>query len=220
MKKVLFILFFATLSLGSYAQKGMQGVGLSVDGGFIASIEIEARDNAVPITTLKYQYYIHDNIRLVPSLAMGLNGYHGSFHVNPYIKADVFLTPISKFRVYASAGLGYAYTRAEELICRYEAKYTSSNGYVNTSLDYKYIDAPPHFFSYLLGIGVEWRVAYNWTIQLSGNLAGLAGGSLEYPESYVKDGKTYHLDLDYVPSDAYGARKLGGHLSIGFVYNF
>ena len=95
MKKVLFILFFATLSLGSYAQKGMQGVGLSIDGGFITSNE--QYGNVLPITTLKYQYYIKDNIRLVPSLAMGLGD--ESFHVNPYIKADIFLTPISKFRV-------------------------------------------------------------------------------------------------------------------------
>lgn len=207
MKKVLFILFFATLSLGSYAQKGMQGVGLSVDLGFITSNENYG--SVLPITTLKYQYYIKDNIRLVPSLAMGVGDSYsdGSFHVNPYIKADVFLTPISKFRVYASAGLGYAYTRTE-LYCEYKA---TTGGW-----DHKYIDAPPHFFSYLLGIGVEWRVAYNWTIQLSGNLAGLAGGSLEYPESYVKDGKTFYLSH----ASSYSARKIGGHLSIGFVYNF
>ena len=55
MKKVLFILFFATLSLGSYAQKGMQGVGLSVDPGYI-----NCYAEITPITTLKYQYYIHD----------------------------------------------------------------------------------------------------------------------------------------------------------------
>lgn len=211
MKKVLFILFFATLSLGSYAQKGMQGVGLSIDGGFITSNE--EYGNVLPITTLKYQYYIHDNIRLVSSLAMGLGDFE-SFHVNPYIKADVFLTPISKFRVYASAGLGYAYTRTE-LRAEYKARYTDSYGDIRTSWDYKYIDAPPHFFSYLLGIGVEWRVAYNWTIQLSGNLAGLAGG-FEYPESYVKDGKTYNLTY----TSSYSARKIGGHLSFGFVYNF
>lgn len=214
MKKVLFILFFATLSLGCYAQKGMQGVGLSVDGGFITSRKNYG--SVVPITTLKYQYYIKDNIRLVPSLAMGV-GDVGSFHVNPYIKADVFLTPISKFRVYASAGLGYAYNR-QEVYCSYNYKYTygSNNQYEGTGYDSEYYDAPPHFFSYLLGIGVEWRVAYNWTIQLSGNLAGLAGGSLEYPESYVKDGKTYHLDY----TTSYSARKIGGHLSFGFVYNF
>lgn len=213
MKKVLFILFFATLSLGSYAQKGMQGVGLSIDGGVITSRKNYG--SVVPITTLKYQYYIKDNIRLVPSLAMGVGD--GGFHVNPYIKADVFLTQISKFRVYASAGLGYAYTRTEVGRFEYVAEYTTSYGSILKDWDYKYIDAPPHFFSYLLGIGVEWRVAYNWTIQLSGNLAGLAGSSsLEYPESYVKDGKTYHLD--YTPS--YSARKIGGHLSFGFVYNF
>ena len=212
MKKVLFILFFATLSLGSYAQKGMQGVGLSIDGGFITSNE--EYGNVLPITTLKYQYYIKDNIRLVPSLAMGLGD--ESFHVNPYIKADIFLTPISKFRVYASAGLGYAYTRTEVRI-EYYYKYTygSYNQYEATGYDSEYYDAPPHFFSYLLGIGVEWRVAYNWTIQLSGNLAGLVGSSLEYPESYVKNGKIYHL---YTPG--YSARKIGGHLSFGFVYNF
>ena len=210
MKKVLFILFFATLSLGSYSQKGMQGVGLSVDPGIIAS------EGAVvlPITTLKYQYYIKDNIRLVPSLVMGLGDFE-SFYVNPYIKADIFLTPISKFRVYASAGLGYAYTRIE-LSCEYEAMYTTPFGYTY-DWDYKYIDVPPHFFSYLLGIGVEWRVAYNWTIQLSGNLAGLAGGSsLEYMESYLKGDYTYYLKE--VPS--YSARKIGMHLSFGFVYNF
>lgn len=215
MKKVLFILFFATLSLGSYAQKGMQGVGLSIDGGFITSNE--EYGNVLPITTLKYQYYIKDNIRLVPSLAMGIgDSYHDeSFHVNPYIKADVFLTPISKFRVYASAGLGYAYTRTE-IRCDYKAKYTTAYGSTGTSWDYKYIDAPPHFFSYLLGIGVEWRVAYNWTIQLSGNLAGLAGSSLEYPESFEENGRTYHLD----DTPSYSARKIGVHLSFGFVYNF
>lgn len=207
MKKVLFILFFATLSLGSYAQKGMQGVGLSVDLGFITSNEYYG--SVVPITTLKYQYYIKDNIRLVPSLAMGV-GDDGSFHVNPYIKADVFLTPISKFRVYASAGLGYAYNRQEVRILY------SDGSYDKYYYDGKRYDAPPHFFSYLLGIGVEWRVAYNWTIQLSGNLAGLAGSSLEYPESFEENGKTYHLR--YTPS--YSARKIGGHLSFGFVYNF
>lgn len=215
MKKVLFILFFATLSLGSYAQKGMQGVGLSVDLGNITSKE--EYGSVVPITTLKYQYYIKDNIRLVPSLAMGVDD-DGSFHVNPYIKADVFLTPISKFRVYASAGLGYAYTRTEVGL-EYVAEYTTSYGSILKDWDDKYIDAPPHFFSYLLGIGVEWRVAYNWTIQLSGNLAGLAGSSLkyslQYPESYVKDGKTF-----YFYYNPYSAQKIGGHLSFGFVYNF
>ena len=207
MKKVLFILFFATLSLGSYAQKGMQGVGLSIDGGFITSNE--EYGNVLPITTLKYQYYIKDNIRLVPSLAMGIGDSYsgGSFHVNPYIKADVFLTPISKFRVYASAGLGYAYTRTK-LYIQYK---TNDYNYYSDSYD-----VPPHFFSYLLGIGVEWRVAYNWTIQLSGNLAGLAGGSLEYPESYVKDGKTFYFN----DASSYSARKIGVHLSFGFVYNF
>ena len=183
----------------------MQGVGLSVDLlGFITSNEDYGCVH--PITTLKYQYYIKDNIRLVPSLAMG-GGDDGSFHVNPYIKADVFLTPISKFRVYASAGLGYAYNR-QELPIQYK---TNDHNYYDD-----YYDEPPHFFSYLLGIGVEWRVAYNWTIQLSGNLAGLAGSFLEYPSSFEENGKTYYLS--YAPS--YSARKIGGYLSFGFVYNF
>ena len=176
MKKVLFILFFATLSLGSYAQKGMQGVGLSVDPGFI-----ECRAGIAPITTLKYQYYIHDNIRVVPSLMMGAAG--GDFGINPYIKSDIFLTPISKFRVYASAGIGYAYV---------------PDG------DWHYEDG--NYFSYLLGIGVEWRVAYNWTIQLSGNFDGLAG---TYKDHY--HGGEYEIESDY---------GFGGHLSLGFVYNF
>ena len=171
MKKVLFILFFATLSLGTYAQKGMQGVGLSVDPG-----HIECCAGITPITTLKYQYYIHDNIRVVPSLMMGAAD--GVFSINPYIKSDIFLTPISKFRVYASAGIGYAYV--------------PDGGW-------HYEDG--NYFSYLLGIGVEWRVAYNWTIQLSGNFDGLAG--------------TFNYD-DELESD-YG---FGGHLSLGFVYNF
>lgn len=174
MKKVLFILFFATLSLGSYAQKGMQGVGLSVDPGFI-----KCYFETYPITTLKYQYYIHDNIRVVPSLMMGVPDWRG-FYINPYIKADVFLTPISKFRVYASAGIGYAY------VYDYD-DYGKDEG---------------NYYSLLLGIGVEWRVAYNWTIQLSGNFDGLSG---EYEERY-----------DEIESD-YG---FGGHLSLGFVYNF
>ena len=175
MKKVLFILFFATLSLGSYAQKGMQGVGLSVDPGVINCYFEET----YPITTLKYQYYIHDNIRVVPSLMMGAA--EGGFSINPYIKSDIFLTPISKFRVYASAGIGYAYV--------YENYYNEDGNY----------------FSYLLGIGVEWRVAYNWTIQLSGNFDGLAGTYED--ERYQKYG---------IVSDC----GFGAHLSLGFVYNF
>ena len=201
MKKVLFILFFATLSLGSYAQKGMQGVGLSIDGGFITSNE--EYGNVLPITTLKYQYYIHDNIRLVPSLAMGVSCDEVGFHVNPYIKADIFLTPISKFRVYASAGLGYAYTRTTGLRIEYRYKYTSNGFYYEHDGHYEYYDAPPHFFSYLLGIGVEWRVAYNWTIQLSGNFDGLDG---TYEEEWNNE-----IESDY---------GFGGHLSLGFVYNF
>ncbi len=177
MKKVLFILFFATLSLGSYAQKGMQGVGLSVDPGFI-----ECYEGTVPITTLKYQYYIHDNIRVVPSLMMGIAD--GEFSINPYIKADVFLTPISKFRVYASAGIGYAYVSDDD-----------------------YYNEEGNYFSYLLGIGVEWRVAYNWTIQLSGNFDGLAGTFKDY----------HHYNDEYEIESDYG---FGGHLSLGFVYNF
>ena len=186
MKKVLFILFFATLSLGSYAQKGMQGVGLSVDLGFITTSE--EYGSLLPITTLKYQYYIKDNIRLVPSLTMG-GGDDGISHVNPYIKSDIFLTPISKFRVYASAGIGYANV--------YEDDYYNNHYYYC------------NYFSYLLGIGVEWRVAYNWTIQLSGNLDGLAGTY----KDYRGDNKVYEYEIK---SD-YG---FGGHLSLGFVYNF
>ena len=176
MKKVLFILFFATLSLGSYAQKGMQGVGLSVDPGYI-----NCNEGFAPITTLKYQYYIHDNIRVVPSLMMGAAS--GVFSINPYIKSDIFLTPISKFRVYASAGIGYAYVSEDD-----------------------YYNEEGNYFSYLLGIGVEWRVAYNWTIQLSGNFDGLAGTYKDY----------YHYD-EYELENDYG---FGGHLSLGFVYNF
>ena len=182
MKKVLFILFFTTLSLGSYAQKGMQGVGLSVDPGII-----NCHFETCPITTLKYQYYIHDNIRVVPSLMMG--AVEGVFSINPYIKSDIFLTTISKFRVYASAGIGYAYVSEE--------KYYGEGEY--------YI-ADGNYFSYLLGIGVEWRVAYNWTIQLSGNFDGLAGTFKDH----------YHGDEYEIESD-YG---FGGHLSLGFVYNF
>jgi opacity protein-like surface antigen len=152
----------------------MQGVGLSVDPGYI-----ECYEGTVPITTLKYQYYIHDNIRVVPSLMMGA-AVDGGFSINPYIKADVFLTQISKFRVYASAGIGYAY------VSEYE-----EHG---------------NYFSYLLGIGVEWRVAYNWTIQLSGNFDGLAGTYKDY-QHYAE----YELESDY---------GFGGHLSLGFVYNF
>ncbi len=181
MKKVLFILFFATLSLGSYAQKGMQGVGLSVDPGII---NCHVGIASITITTLKYQYYIHDNIRVVPSLMMGVSDEEGeNFYINPYIKSDIFLTPISKFRVYASAGIGYAYV--------YDG---NEDG---------------NYFSYLLGIGVEWRVAYNWTIQLSGNFDGLAGT--------YKDHQIYHTNHTYVIESDYG---FGGHLSLGFVYNF
>ena len=181
MKKVLFILFFATLSLGSYAQKGMQGVGLSVDPGLI-----ECHAEIGTITTLKYQYYIHDNIRVVPSLMMGAVG-GGGFSINPYIKSDIFLTPISKFRVYASAGIGYAYVSEDDY-------YYFENG---------------NYFSYLLGIGVEWRVAYNWTIQLSGNFDGLAGTYKDY-----KDPMDHHNNG--IESDS----GFGVHLSLGFVYNF
>ena len=192
MKKVLFILFFATLSLGSYAQKGMQGVGLSVDPGVINCYFEET----YPITTLKYQYYIHDNIRVVPSLMMGVSDWGEfdkpqGFNINPYIKADVFLTPISKFRVYASAGIGYAYV------------YVDDEYYENIGrFEYK---KDGNYYSLLLGIGVEWRVAYNWTIQLSGNFDGLAG-------TYTYKRGSHDYIGDYIG--------FGGHLSLGFVYNF
>lgn len=158
MKKFLFILLFGLASCGLYAQKGMQGVGMSLDGGVVFD---SYNDVYFPLTTIKYQYYVHDYIRLVPSLGLGIACF------NPYIKTDFFFTPINKFRAYSSIGLGYNLMWFED-----------------------------SYFSFLLGIGTEWRVAYNWTIQCSGNFAGNIT-LLSYAEGGV-----------------------GGYVSIGFVYNF
>ena len=170
MKKVLFILFFATLSLGSYAQKGMQGVGLSLNFGIME----ENHSSIYPITTLKYQYYIHDNIRLVPSLTLGCTNidYNNifSYYVNPYLQTDFFLCQIKKFRPYLSVALGCSIAETLDITKTYAAS----------------------AFNLKCGMGMEWRVAYNWTIQCSGNFS-----------------------LDVGEFDAIGA-----FASIGFVYNF
>ena len=211
MKKVLFILFFATLSLGSYAQKGMQGVGVSIDGGYIHG---ESPFN--PIISLKYQYYIYDNIRLVPSLLMGLNDYK-EISINSFVKADLFLSQISKFRVYASAGIGYAFVKEHQyLVYKYRHEdYKECREYK------KNVDMLPHFFSYLFGLGVEWRVAYNWTIQLSGNFVGMAGSTAmeEFPDYISISGNDFYLENRDNVED-YSAEKYGGYLSFGLVYNF
>lgn len=172
MKKFIFTLMLVTLSFGAYAQKGMQGVGLSLNFGIMA----EDHSTTYPITTLKYQYYIHDNIRLVPSLTLGwTNIYYDyfdtlSYYVNPYLQTDFFLCQIKKFRPYLSVALGCSIAETLDVTKTYAAS----------------------AFNLKCGMGMEWRVAYNWTIQCSGN---------------------FSLDVG-------GFDAIGAFASIGFVYNF
>ena len=179
MKKFIFTLMLVTLSFGAYAQKGMQGVGLSLNFGIME----ENHSTIYPITTLKYQYYIHDNIRLVPSLTLGctninydntfsyyVNPNPYSYYVNPYLQTDFFLCQIKKFRPYLSVALGCSIAETLDVTKTYAAS----------------------AFNLKCGMGMEWRVAYNWTIQCSGN---------------------FSLDVG-------GFDAIGAFASIGFVYNF
>lgn len=152
MKKTILFLLLIIASANVFAQKGRHSIGISVEElGFLYNDCDDNYGGSVGITA-KYQYGISNYLRVEPSFTYYVypNRCTDNYEVRPQFGAGVsihaFLTRPSKVRPYVIAGVSYI--RGEE---RY---------------DYHYDADKTDFFDAKTGLGLDYRVAYNWDLQL------------------------------------------------------
>lgn len=167
MKKILLLLLVAmSVCLSGFAQKGRQAVG--VDVPFRVDF-----DGYISLGLgLKYQYNITDYICLEPAI-------QGSFipededrmTFSSVINSKFFFTSPNRFRPYGVIGLGFG---------TYE------------EYDWDY-DGDIYRYSGLLlkaGLGLDYRLSYDWSWQLECNFETLY---FEFSEIYISTGITYNF---------------------------
>ncbi len=189
MKKLLLSLLLAAMcSIGAFAQKGMQGVGGNLAYGFGSHSYWAGMG-------VKYQYNLTDYVRLEPSYTQFFHHGGGEFHDKSsysyaydelncpvwaaFINTQVFLFSPKPIRPYLIAGIGLIDRFQEEEVYREDYVYKSDDYSNHTSFDF--------------GIGLDWRLKYNFSLQI--------------------EAKMFLLKED-------GPGKLGFNSNIGLTYNF
>lgn len=166
MKKTLLLLLVAmSVCLGGFAQKGRQAVGVDVP----FRVDFDARISLG--IGLKYQYNLTDYICLEPAI-------QGSFipededrmTFSSVINSKFFFTSPNRFRPYGVIGLGFGI-------------------YKEYDWDYYYTYDNPGFLL-KAGLGLDYRLSYDWSWQLECNFETLY---FEFSEIYISTGITYNF---------------------------
>lgn len=153
MKRLLFVMLLAVISLGAYAQQGQQSVGLNIGYGF---------DSKNATLGVDYRYNITDQVRLAPSLTYFVkNDGLSSFAID--MNAHYVFRLSDMFGFYPLAGLnlsfwdvaGYNATRFGANIGLGAELYATDKITVGLEVKYNIIKT---FDQALLGV----RVGYNF----------------------------------------------------------
>lgn len=134
-------------SLGTYAQKGMQGVGVN------AAFNMSFDDGGAGLGgSVKYQYNISDFFRIEPSFS-----YYGPldgdlFNMTALLNVHAFFMAPQAVRPYFFAGAGFV-------------MFSDEHSY--------YIDnyrEDTEDFGFNGGFGLDWRITHNWSFQVEAGL--------------------------------------------------
>lgn len=161
MKKIILFALLAVISVNAFAQKGRHAVGISIEelGMITFGSDYDAYKNSFGITA-KYQYGISDYFTIEPSFTYYITSKnkvedHSEEGFEPKYSAGValhaFFTKTSRLRPYAIAGVSYLHS--EDL-------------YYDTFYDDFETDKKNNDFNAKIGLGLDYRITYNWNLQL------------------------------------------------------
>lgn len=161
MKKIILFALLTVISVNAFAQKGRHAVGISIrEIGVITSDNNDEYGNDYYNGTLgiaiKYQYGISDYFRIEPSFTY----YAKSWFSNEYHEGELeplysigvsihtFFTNQKRIRPYLIVGAEYLHGEEQGL-------YGEKSEYAGKTDD----------FNARLGIGLDYRITYNWSLQ-------------------------------------------------------
>ncbi|MBQ8190987.1 MAG: outer membrane beta-barrel protein [Bacteroidaceae bacterium] len=174
MKKSLLLLLVAmSVSLGGFAQKGRQAVGVDVPFRMNDSGDnfFEFDDESLGFG-IKYQYNMTDYIRIEPIMQYYFaHQENDNYKFIGAINTNFFFYAPARFRPYGIVGLGYSIAKE---YCDYCGPHDYSGFYIQC------------------GLGIDYRLSHVWSWQLSTGWQGIAGED-DYSGIYVSTGVTYNF---------------------------
>lgn len=166
MKKIFLLLTALVLSLGAFAQKGQQAVGLNVTFGGWEQQDVADTNFGFGA---KYQYWVTNHIRLEGAVNYDLRTYHSDLL---YVGANGhYLFNLSrKFTLYPIVGVGYAYRSASSE--DWEDGGSRVDTFKKEGVEYEKANSRVYVNA---GLGGELALGSHWAI------------SLEFKYQWIKD---------------------------------
>lgn len=186
MKKTFLFALLIIASVSVFAQKGRHSVGISVEelGTIMSDEYLHTHEGSWGITA-KYQYGISDYFRVEPSVTYYIVNREGEKYdirkgwdcgcelkYAAGISIHAFLKKTTRLKPYVVAGIRYLH--GEEYYYEWNSHSTEyeydewDDAYYPVESDYYYdkIDDKKDFFDVKAGLGLDYRIAYNWNLQL------------------------------------------------------
>lgn len=159
MKKIILFALLTVISVNTFAQKGRHAVGISIrEIGVITSDNKgdseEDNYNGTLGIAIKYQYGISDYFRIEPSFTYyAKSWFSDEYHTSELeplysigVSIHTFFTNQKRIRPYLIVGAEYLHG---------EERYGDKSEYAEKTDD----------FNARLGIGLDYRITYNWSLQ-------------------------------------------------------
>ena len=179
-KRVLLLLILAVVFTGKMsAQKGMNGIGISVPMGHLSERDHNGKSFAggwYAGVGVKYYYNLTNHFRIEPS--MEFSWASPSYSFKGMLNLNLFVYPPSRVRPYLIVGAGWIIESLE---------------YSTFTKEYKGEDSQ-YSFGLNYGLGFDCRLSHTWSMQLEAAYARLTDAWVNNSNAFIaRWGLTYNF---------------------------